>query len=180
MFTLFSVFFVMNNTFLSINDCFSGSEINKKSKKERKKMLEKPYIKKKNWQLAFSLKIEMSSLAWLGTFIGRLGSAQLQKFQLKLSTSIRIYQSFFFHFLEHLHVMSLFYPHSLGFWKTKIEPVFAVRPVFLSRLDCIVTKCSCSHDIVIIMIIGWFHLACLLSYLLWKYRGFAKIMVFWF
>ena len=46
MFTLFSVFFVMNNTFLSINDCFFGSEINKKARK-KEKMLEKPYIKKK-------------------------------------------------------------------------------------------------------------------------------------
>lgn len=113
-----------------------------------------------------------SALSYYETFIVSIPTVFWQDWYTDLP------KLFWLYFLEHLHVMSLFYPHSLGFWKTKIEPVFAVRPVFLSRLDCIVTKCSCSHDIVIIMIIGWFHLACLLSYLLWKYRGFALIMVF--
>ncbi len=44
----------------------------------------------------------------------------------------------------------LFVP-SLGFWETKIKPVFVVRVPSSQKLDCIVTKCS--HDIVI-MIIG--------------------------
>ena len=93
---------------------------------------------------------------------------------------LRIYQNFFGCISLNTFTSCLFsiLIHSV-FGKPKLS-LFLRCGVFLSRLDCIVTKCSCSHDIVIIMIIGWFHLACLLSYLLWKYRGFALIMVFWF
>ena len=81
--------------FFSLNDWFLGSEIGKSKKK--KKFLASKAIHKKNRQLGFSSQNEMSylCLAWLRTFIARLGSVWLTSENSSSNSSLVVTQYVF-------------------------------------------------------------------------------------